>query len=244
MNATKIGVVEDEIIIAYDIQVTLAAMGYNVFEPCCDHTSAIRMLTNDNPDLVILDINLGGKQEGIEIAKYIRSKADRPFIYLTANSDPATVETAKKTMPDAYLVKPFNKESLFSAIEIALYNFNNGTRAVGHTNAATQVIAKDFVFVKDGEYFHKVLFDDILFMESDHNYVTIHTSKRKLLARATLQEFMGNFNLSRFVRVHRSFVVNISKAGQISADNIIVEGYSIPVSNTYRDAFMAALNIK
>ena len=124
MDKIKIGIVEDQAIIALDLQSKLGMLGYIAFDTCDSYSSAIEMLISKRPDIVILDINLHGKNDGIRIGKFIRTKLNMPFIYLTAYSDSHTVAAAKETMPDAYLIKPFNKESLFSTIEVALHNFN------------------------------------------------------------------------------------------------------------------------
>ena len=121
------------------------------------------MLREEQPDLVILDINIGGKRDGVDIARFIRANLDMPFIFLTANSDPATVIRARETHPNAYLVKPFHKADLYTAIEIALYNYNQEQNSVQRNNTGKEKkVLQDSLFIKEGEYFHKVNFDDIL----------------------------------------------------------------------------------
>ena len=244
MNTIKIGIVEDEVIIAYDIQSKLKLLGYTVVDLCNNYTSAIEMLKQKQPDLVILDINLHGENEGIEVGKYIRQHLNMPFIYLTANSDTDTISKAKETMPDAYLTKPFSKDGLYSAIEIALYNFNkNGLIKAGAERSKSKK-HKDFLFVKVGDYFQRVVFADVLYVESEHNYVTIHTAQKKFVVRTTLQEFLENLDPERFVRIHRSFIVNLDKIEKINTSNIIINGREVPISANYREELMKTLNIR
>ncbi|MBM3132940.1 MAG: response regulator, partial [Chloroflexi bacterium] len=121
MEGLRILVVEDQAIVARDIQSTLKALGYDV--PVVAHTGedAIRKAAETSPDLVLMDINLRDKMDGIEAAGHIRQRADIPVIFLTAYSDEATLQRAKTTGPMAYLIKPFEESELRTAIEVALW---------------------------------------------------------------------------------------------------------------------------
>src|SRR6476659_1005538 len=123
MNKIKIGVVEDEVIIADSICAVLRQLGYDTTEPATSYSDALDMIENERPDMMLLDINLAGNKDGIQLAADIKTRYDLPFIFLTANSDSATVERAKVVEPPAYLVKPFNKNELFTSIEICLSNY-------------------------------------------------------------------------------------------------------------------------
>ena len=107
-------------IIAATIEQTLQQLGYEVAKPASSFQLGLEMIEADQPDLLLVDINLGGQKDGIDLALHVREFHDLPLIFLTANSDPSTVNRAKVTKPDAYLVKPFNKEDLFTSIEIAI----------------------------------------------------------------------------------------------------------------------------
>ena len=134
MNTLTIGVVEDEMIIADNLCNTLKKIGYQHTQPVSSYATAIEMLEKEKPDLVLLDIQIKGAKDGIEVAHYIREHYDIPFIFLTANSDPATVERAKQTHPNAYLSKPFTKDDLFTAIEICMHNFSDHREQIGRAH--------------------------------------------------------------------------------------------------------------
>jgi DNA-binding NarL/FixJ family response regulator len=122
MEKKRILIVDDEIIIADDLSNTLTKLGYEVLEPALNYNEAIRAFDEQPVDLVILDINLGTKKTGIDVANYIKNHSNTPFIYLTSFSDTRTLELAKTTMPYAYLVKPYEAVDVMTAIEIALNN--------------------------------------------------------------------------------------------------------------------------
>lgn len=123
MTEIKILIVEDEPIIAEDIASALKKNEYEVSGIAYDLMDALHELKTNTPDLALLDINLNGAQEGIEIADYISKNYHFPFVFLTSYSDKGTLEKAKHTEPSGYIVKPFSEAGLYSTIEIAMYNF-------------------------------------------------------------------------------------------------------------------------
>jgi len=240
MGKIRIGLVEDEMIIAADLRTLIADLGYECAEPCGTYEEAVQMLESYEPGLVILDINIGSKRDGIELAKYIREHTDIPIIFLTANSDAATLDRAKTVRPNAFLTKPFQKTDIYIAVEIALSNFIS---TPSENKKEDQTIAKDSIFIKDGPYFHKVKFDDITMLSSEHVYVTVHTAQKKFLVRTSLQEYLEKFDSSKIVRVHQRYAVNINKVDKINAACLIIENQEIPVSKSYHQALMAQLQL-
>ncbi|MCB0442701.1 MAG: response regulator transcription factor [Flavobacterium sp.] len=123
MPFLRVLIVEDDPIIAEDIKEMLTNVNYSVQGIAYDKNDALEILDKTKPDLVLLDLNLSGEYEGFEIANYINSKKI-PFIYLTSYSGKEILDKAKNTLPMGYIVKPFNERELYSAIEIAIYNFS------------------------------------------------------------------------------------------------------------------------
>lgn len=116
----QILIVEDEIIIAEGLQRKLKTMGYAVPVTVSSGEEAVKKVKENNPDLVLMDIVIYGKMDGIETAAQIHS-LDIPVVYLTAYADEKTLERAKITEPFGYLIKPFKERELQITIEIALY---------------------------------------------------------------------------------------------------------------------------
>nr|WP_319375846.1 response regulator [uncultured Methanoregula sp.] len=122
MTGPTVMVVEDELIIAENLKVTLTGMGYEV--PPVAGTSDEALSTADSclPDLILMDIILEGSPiDGVETARRIRSRHDIPVVFVTAYADDETLERVKVTEPSAYILKPFNERELYSAIELALH---------------------------------------------------------------------------------------------------------------------------
>lgn len=117
---TKILIVEDERIIAEDIKRTLINYGYEVLAITSSGKEAIEKAKELDPDLILMDIILKGDMSGIETVNKINQDIDIPVIFLTAIADESTIQSAKKVLPQAYIVKPFENEELHAAIEIAI----------------------------------------------------------------------------------------------------------------------------
>ncbi len=128
MATIRVLIVEDEPLIAEDIRDCLTNVDYSVSAVAHNKDQAIAALEKELPDLALLDINLGKNMDGLEIARTINEHFFIPFIFLTSYSNKPVIEKAKITRPMGYIMKPFNERDLFSSIEIALYNFSQGSR--------------------------------------------------------------------------------------------------------------------
>ena len=120
MAAVKVLIVEDEMIVARDLQGNLERMGYEVAGIAVSGRMAVKLATRTRPDVVLMDIGLKGEMDGIEAAEEIGGMLDVPVIFLTAHSDKHTFIRAKKTRPSGYIVKPFDAQKLQETIEATL----------------------------------------------------------------------------------------------------------------------------
>jgi two-component system, cell cycle sensor histidine kinase and response regulator CckA len=120
-RSQKVLVVEDESIVAHDLQQTLVGMGYDAFAIASSAEEAIARASEKCPDAVLMDIRIKGDLDGIATAGLLQERFGVPVVYLTAHADETTIERAKKTLPYGYLLKPVKSAELRSAIEVALY---------------------------------------------------------------------------------------------------------------------------
>jgi len=232
MNRVKIAVVEDEIIIADNICESLDALGYNVLEPAITFTEGKELIDTELPDIAILDIHLSGRKDGVDLALYIKETHDIPFIFLTAHADKATVERAKIVNPPAYLIKPFTKEELYSAIEVALFNHQQAKLLQEDT------VQKPYIFIKQKNYFLKLQLENILFLKSDHVYLELHmVNQEKYVLRESLADFESKLN-NDFIRIHRSYIVNFTHVDFVDAKIIKVASSELPLSKQFRSILL------
>lgn len=115
----KIQIVEDQMIIAIDLQYMLEDLGYEICNISTSYDEAIRNIESVKPDLILLDILLQENKTGIDLAHEINRQHFIPFIFLTSHSDQTTVDAAKATNPRGYIVKPFTKHDLYEVLDHA-----------------------------------------------------------------------------------------------------------------------------
>jgi len=120
MSGEKILLVEDDDVIAKVADWRLKNLGYTVCGRATSGAEAMELVVNAKPDLVLMDINIRGDVDGIETARMIKKGFNIPVVYVTSHSDGPTLERAKETRPDGFIVKPFEDNDLRVAIELAL----------------------------------------------------------------------------------------------------------------------------
>jgi len=174
---------------------------------------------------VLIDINLNGLKSGIDLAKHIQDNYNIPFIYVTANNDSLTFEKAKNTRPSGYLVKPFSEENLHSAIEVASFNFFN----------RETLQDEDFFFVKSGGDNVKLYLHQIVYIQSNQNYLLIERfNKPSISIRATLSDFLESKKSFPLVKVNRSTAVNLQHLVEVNGSHLKLGNIKVDYSISYK----------
>lgn len=119
-SASKILIVEDEGIVAFNLQQRLQHMGYHITGLAESGQEGLALVSRERPDLVLMDIHIKGEMDGIELASTLNRDFDLPIIYLTAYSEDTTLERARRTRPYGYLIKPFSERELHATVQMAL----------------------------------------------------------------------------------------------------------------------------
>jgi len=244
MANVRILIVEDELIISRDMTNMLSKMGYDVIGDAMNYDEAIAFLEVEKLDLILLDINLNGKKDGVDLAEEINQKYNIPFIYTTSYSDKMTLERVKLTNPANYLVKPFKEEQLFTAIELAFYNLAKKSHELHQEANETEALnIKGALFIKDKYRYTKINISDIQWIKSDGNYLEIHTINKTELIRSTMENILERLQDNRFFRTQKSYIVNLDFVTKIETNQVMVSTTSIPISKNYHDELLKRLNI-
>lgn len=140
MTQANIVIVEDEPIVAMDIKRCLKQLGYQVAGVAANSEDAVQQIVDNRPDLVLMDIRLKGDIDGIETAWRIRQRVNVPIVYLTAHSDPETLERAKFTEPYGYILKPYEDRDLHTTIEMAIHRFHKVTEIVDNERSLQMIL--------------------------------------------------------------------------------------------------------
>ena len=210
----KILIVEDQVLIANYIKNLLNDNGLTDVELAFTVQEATDKINFKNPDIILLDINLHGKDTGILWAKEFVKNSQ--IIFITGQTEKETMLKAFEVNPVTYLTKPVKESDLIAAIELA--KIKNKV---------------NYVIVKNGFDELKVNFEDILFLKSDKNYVDIQLVNKTITVRNTLDNFYKELDSDIFCRVHRSYVVNKSKVTQKKSSSIKINEFELPISRNF-----------
>lgn len=240
MNTLKILVVEDEVMVAADITARLVKKGYTVIGNATTGAEALKILSTQEADLCLLDIKLGGAMDGIELAKQIKESTPLPVIFLTSMNDESTFERAKATNPAAYMLKPFNELELQMAIDLAISNYATGKSAqLNFTQPDVKeddvFTLKESIFLRKKDRFERVDFKNIFWAEAESNYTTIVTNTGQFVLSVTLQEIEKKLTAPFFMRIHRSYLINLEHVTSIEGNMLHINNRSFQVSKSKRD---------
>lgn len=247
MAKTSVLVVEDESIVAKDIQNSLKKLGYVVPAVVNSGEDAIDAAGEHRPNLILMDIMLKGDISGIEAAEQIKNRYRIPVIFLTAYADESTLSKAKVTEPYGYIIKPFKEIDLHTSIEMALYKHGKEQEVRKERDLYSSIVldksVEDCIFVKSNSRLVKVKTKEIYFVEALKDYVIIQTKDAKYTVHSTMKDMLTKLSSSEFLRVHRSFIVRVDKILAIEQNNLVIEDDKkiIPVGGSYRDELHSRL---
>lgn len=245
-DSPRILIVEDEPFIAENLQEMLSIFGHENTEIANSANQAIKAIKTSRPDLVLLDVKIKGDQDGIELGGIIKEQYQLPFVYITSYSDKETVNRAKHTQPLGFIVKPFTKDDVYAAIEVALFNKNRiavkgSTNILASSNPTTY--NNDSIFIKKKGMLEKVKYEELLWIEAAGNHITVKVEDgREYTIRKSLKEITDKLPKDRFLRVHKSFVVLVDAVTAIETSFVYLGDKQIPIGRSYYNAFTATLN--
>jgi DNA-binding LytR/AlgR family response regulator len=240
---TRIIIVEDEMIIAANISLQVTNLGYEVQGIYATGEEVIASVRKSQPDLILMDINLKGGIDGIETAKLIQENYNIPIIYLTANSDDEHFTNAKSTHPQAFISKPFNNLDLKRSIELAFTRLQYADKVENNNLKNTKItkVLHDSIFIKNQERLIKIPISDILYIEAERNYCRIFTKGKEYLLVTTLKEMDEKLPVVNFIRIHRSFIINIAHIDEVAISYVAVAKKTIPLSKSFREDLLNRL---
>jgi DNA-binding LytR/AlgR family response regulator len=250
-NVTNVYIVEDESIVAKDIQNSLKKLGYNVLGISNNGADAIKNIIDLEPHIVLMDIMIKGPLTGIDVAEKVKKEYNIPVIFLTAYADESTLAKAKITEPYGYILKPFKEIDLHSTIEMALYKHKKDTEVQKERDFLYSLVdnkddaAKDILFVKANSRLVKVNLKGIFYVEALKDYVVLNTQYTRYTIHSTMKDIEKKLDNGDFIRVHRSFIVRIDKIQTIENQTVVLEENKkvIPVGGSYREDLLKKINL-
>ncbi len=228
----RILIVEDELLVAYHIGAVLRDEGYPNTRIAKNLDEALAAVIDFKPQLILSDIMLGRKPDGIKLGQHIRDHVQVPFIYITSHGSIEMIREASKTRPNTYLVKPFKTPDLLAAIELALMQVNTDGEA---ESAPDENAGK--VWIKDGSNMLSFNINEIMLLKAEENYTAVYTTteSKPILVRHLLSGVQNMLPESIFIRVHKSFVVNKNHIASLKYDTLSIGDIIIPIGRTYKN---------
>ena len=205
----------------------------NLTGTCENPLELIKLLDQHQVDLIFLDIQMP-KMNGIDFLKIVKNP---PMVVITSAYPSYALESFQLNVLD-YLLKPITFDRFFKSANKAKDYHRLLTNSV-LTNQQKDVSDADYFFIKCGNKYEKIYFDDILYVEGMQNYVTIFTSKGKYITLLNLKSLEQNLNARSFIRVHKSYIVSINKIDGIEGNAIFMQSHQIPISRNYREQVIA-----
>jgi len=203
-----------------------------VIAECPDAMAAYNLLQEQNIDLLLLDIEMPD-MSGLELTKNLKNI--KPVIIFITSKKEYAVEAFELNVAD-YVVKPITPARFVQAIDRAREILDSRKDTVN-------IIADEFIFIRDSNIIRKIKLDDILYAEAMGDYVKLHTSQKFYAIHNTLKAVEERLPVATFLRVHRSFIVAVSKIDTIQDGSIIINNKSVPVADTYRATLNRRMNI-
>lgn len=222
MTSTNLNIliVEDELLIAEMLKEILIELDYTVIAIAKNYAMAIEKLEK-HPEInfAFIDINLNEDQSGMDVATKINTSFNTiPFVFLTSYSDSKTVQEAASKKPQSYIVKPFTKSDLFIVLEVF---------------KSKKAVLNPTIEIKDGQLNIKIPHDTILWIKSENIYLEIKTAQKTYIIRKSLDGFLEKINDSDFIKIHRSYVINLKKITSINKQFVFINEQKIPISRNH-----------
>lgn len=192
---------------------------------------ALAWLKDNFVDVIFLDINM----PGISGLQFIEKLQIKPYIIFTTAYSEYAIESYDFEAVD-YLLKPIEFDRFYKAV-------NKVKRQIQLNSIQQDSLLSKFIFVKDGYKQIKICIDEILFVQSEGNYLNIVTVKEKVLARMTFPYLLEKLPRNLFFRIHNSYVINVSHIQKIEDNQIFIRDVKIPMGIKYKERFLSFLNL-
>ncbi len=249
----KVLIIEDEALFADQLEMLIDKLGYELLGITDNSTAALQLMEVQVPDLILMDIHIRGKHDGIELADLIHQQKFIPIIFITSMQDDLTFARASRTNPVNFLLKPFNDIQLQRSIELTVQQLNQQTTSSESdktTNKQTEAewendfLFADHFFIKTRQQLEKLAVNDVIYLEADGHYCRVHTHSKKFLVRMSMVELLKRLPAKDFVQTHRSYLVNINKVESVDLkeNEVILAKHRIPLSKRNRDPFLKKLD--
>jgi len=212
-------------------------------------TDALKVLNQETPDLILMDVHINGEHDGIELADIIHKQNPIPVIFITSMVDDLTFKRASRTGPLNFLLKPFTDIQLRRTIELTVRKLTGTEETppkeeLANSSWSSDFLFRDHFFIKTRQQLEKVAIEEVLYLEADGHYCQVHTEDRKFLVHQSMTELSARLSTKAFMSTHRSYYVNLSKITAVDVqENVVKLGRrEVPLSRRSKEAVLKRLD--
>jgi len=244
-NDISVLIIEDEETWMQQIRYNLDQFGYKIAGHAYAVDDALKAIMSDNYDIALLDINLNGKNSGIELGKIIGNNLKKPFIFITSSVHDDIIAETAAARPSAFLTKPFTPAALYISIQSAIHHFSAGQQAAIAIKPSASL---NSFFVKLGTKYIRIDWQNVVCLRSEINHTQIITAdKNTYLIRSSLQKTIQHIIpqelKNNFVQINRAEVLQVSFIEKITGFEAIAGRQTYTITDTYIKSVKQQLNI-
>lgn len=217
----RIFIVEDEQDFAENLELLLINSGHTVIGIEENGEQALDRILDSNPDLILMDVMLSGKIDGIELSKLLRKKSKVPIIFISAYSDPKYLERISEVVYDSFILKPFTKDVLTATINLSIFKSNK------------EKDDKKLLRIRDKGLLIHLKEEEIVMLIADGLYTKIYTTNRQYVIREILKSVTSKLSEKQFIRIHKSYLVNLKFITAFNAKEVYLGDHVIPIRRGY-----------
>lgn len=215
-------IIEDNLSFAINLEKNLIDWGNEVLGIVDNAEDAKRLIEGRKPSLILMDINIKGPENGLDVALSLKDQKI-PIIFTTGRNDEATFKKAKEVNAISFLVKPFDILSLKGILDL-------------HPALTNKKKSPNHIYLKKNREFIKIFPENIIYIQSDKNYCDIYTKDAYYIHKTSLKKMLQILPEELFIKVHKSFVVNVSSIKSINPSNntIKIKNIEIPLGRNFK----------
>lgn len=234
-NPLRCLIVDDELVAIKIIASNIEKLDFLIVEDTCSSAiEAADILKRKEIDLIFLDINMP-YLSGLD---FLESLDKAPLTIITTAYAEYALDGYRLHVVD-YLLKPFAFQRFFQAVQIALDLFNSRVSLQNNTDDKS-----DVMYIRQGDTFQRINWEDILFVETMQNYLKLHFKEKTFIIHQTMASLEDMLPKDTFFRIHKSYLVNTSRIETVAGGRLFIEGKEIPISKHRKEDFLNAVIYK
>lgn len=243
-NDLNILIVEDEELYRLKLEAFILELGHTIVASIDNSEEAIELINQEKPDMVIMDININGKLDGIQVAEKF-NHTHTIFLFITSFNERKKYERAKQTAFIGYLVKPFDLLTLQSTIEYSQVKKTNLPEEETTTKFTSKKEEKNSILIKHNTQLYKVFYSNILYIEAKGKFSIVNTIEKTLVSNTSLSKFVTKLPQHSFIQIHKSYIVNINQITKVISKNneLFIGDNVLPIGRVYKEKFLKHFDI-